>query len=104
MEVEVLDDEEVGGGTGIETPSLPNSAKGFGLPSVVSGTRVMLESRRLLNAGLEKMLVSSFMVLMLNKVERKSSETPEVPLGLAEPDPEPLVLAVVLAGEDTKLA
>jgi hypothetical protein len=53
--------------------SYPIEAKGFGLPScsAVRGVSEMLESCKLVKAGLEKMESSNFMLLTLNKTERK---------------------------------
>jgi len=57
--------------------SLPRGAKGFGRPSVPSGIRVMLESRKLANATPEKIESSSFIFLTERSRVRKSLVTKE---------------------------
>lgn len=58
--------------------SLPNWAKGFGLPSFPSGVSTILESRRLLKATSDKTELSNFILLTLNSKLRKSSAVIEV--------------------------
>ncbi len=83
------------------TLSAPNGAKGFGLPSVPSGIRVMLESCKLVKAILEKIESSNFIFLTLNSKERKSLAIKEsgVPVSLLT-----LVVGLGVLAEETKLA
>ena len=86
----------------VDTASLPNWAKGFGLPSLPSGVSVILESRKLLNATSDKIELSSFILLTLNSNERKSSAVIEVTpsvLGV-----EPSALGEVAGADETRLA
>lgn len=52
--------------------SLPNLAKGFGLPSLPSGTRTMLESLRFKKAESDSRASFNFIFLTFKSKERKS--------------------------------
>jgi hypothetical protein len=67
-----------GGGT----TSDPIGAKGFGRPIVVSGIRVILESRRPINAGSEKIASLSLILFTLKRSVRKLSGTTEAPVAV----------------------
>jgi hypothetical protein len=54
------------------TTSTPIGANGFGLPSFPSGTRIILESCKLRNAGSEKIESSNFIWVTLNNKVRNS--------------------------------
>lgn len=60
---------------GVVTTSCPSGANGFGLPSVLSRVREMLESCKLIKAGSEKMLSSIFICWTLSRSDKKSCVT-----------------------------
>jgi len=91
--------------TGAMILSLPNWANGFGLPSVPSGISVMLESRKLLKAGSEKIESSNVIFLTLDNKARKSSLTvAEISFGIFAVAGEPSIFGrAVPDGEETRL-
>ena len=68
----------LGAGAGDEMISDPMGAKGFGLPSLPSGTSTILESRRVKKAGSEKIESSNLILLMFKSRERKSRARAEL--------------------------
>lgn len=85
--------------------SLPNWANGFNLPSVPSGVSTILESRKLLKTGSDKIASFNFIFLTFNNSVRKFLGTKEFPLGTLVPAPESFTFGnEVPDGEEIKLA
>ena len=94
----------VAGGGVEELASVPSWAKGLGLPITASGVSTMLESCKLANAGLEKIVSSNFIFFTFNSSVRKSWGTTGALFVAFEPDPELSVLVgeVEVVGRETK--
>ena len=78
---------------GETTISTPIGANGFGLPSFPSGTRTMLESRKELNALVEKIASFNLIPLTLKRRVRNSCAITEV-------SPEVVVVVSLTAGTE----
>lgn len=59
-------------GAGVVVFSKPIGAKGFGLPSLPVGFNKILESRKFIKAGLEKIESSNFIFFTLNNTDKRS--------------------------------
>ncbi len=92
--VEFIIDDEGAGGVEVgaaATLSVPITENGFALPSVPSATRVMLESCRLANSGVESIASFNFILFTLKSRVRKSLANvglfvfvvPVLPVGVA---------------------
>ena len=91
------------GVVGIVTASLPNFANGFGLPSFPSGISTILESRKVRNAGSDKIASSNFIFLTFNNRARKSLATKGATTCELVEEP-PMSGNVVVDGDTTKFS